>query len=326
MGHASRSVPVIRALIQEGHTVHLAGDGHSIDWLSDEFPDIKIHRLTETNFRYQTTRMLVNAMLQFVSFLRFLRQDKIHAERISRMVGANVIISDNRFCFYDHKVPVNIYISHQIQIFYPVKWISRMITVAHQFFIKKYSMCWIPDDPTIKLAGILSDSNGNRHYKYIGILSRFSASVEEKKSIDILVILSGPEPQRSYLEDLLIPVLNQFENTRIDFVRGTNIPGQKQPSTHINVINIMGSAELEKKINQNKLLICRPGYSTLMDLYTKNIPAILIPTPGQTEQEYLCAYHSKTEGKHVSVLQDDVARLLPHIISKKLAELHSPKE
>jgi len=326
MGHASRSVPVIRALIQEGHTVHLAADGQITDWLSAEFPDVKIHRLPETNFRYQTNQMLVNAMLQFFSFLRFLRQDKIHAGRISRMIGANVIISDNRFCFFDHKIPVNIYISHQIQIFYPVKWISRMMTAAHQYFIRKYSMCWIPDDPTIKLAGMLSDSNGIRHYKYIGILSRFSPFVEKTKSIDILVILSGPEPQRTYLEDLLFPVLNQFENVKIDFVRGTNIPGQNQPFPHINVINIMGSAELEKKINQNKLLICRPGYSTLMDLYSKNIPAILIPTPGQTEQEYLCDYHSVSEGKFTPLLQKNIAGQLPDMISKKLAELHSPKE
>lgn len=326
MGHASRSVPVIRALIQEGHTVHLAGDGHSIEWLSAEFPDVKIHRLPETNFRYQTTRMLVNAMMQFVSFLRFLRQDKIHAENISHMIGANVIISDNRFCFYNHKIPVNIYISHQVQIFYPVKWISRLMTAAHQYFIRKYSSCWIPDDPKIKLAGMLSDSKGIDHYRYIGMLSRFSSSVEEIKSIDILVILSGPEPQRTYLEDLLFSVLNQFENTRIHFVRGTNRLVQKQTRPHIEVINMLGSVGLEKKINQSKLLICRPGYSTLMDLYSKNIPAILIPTPGQSEQEYLCVYHSVSEGKFTPLLQKNIAGQLPDMISKKLAELHSPKE
>jgi hypothetical protein len=200
------------------------------------------------------------------------------------------------------------------------------MTAAHQYFIKKFPMCWIPDDPRIKLAGLLADSNGIRDYKYIGILSRFSPLVEETKTTDILVILSGPEPQRTYLENLLIPVLNQVENARIDFVRGTNIPGQKQTRQHITVINILGSVELEKKINQSKLMICRPGYSTLMDLYYKNIPAILIPTPGQTEQEYLCEYHSVSEGKFTPLLQKNIAGQLPGIISKKLAERHSSKE
>ncbi|MBK8621025.1 MAG: glycosyltransferase [Saprospiraceae bacterium] len=326
MGHASRSVPVIKTLLEQGHTVHVTGDGTSLDWLSAEFPQLEVHRLPKTNFRYPTSNMLWNAATQLFSFVRFIRQDKKNARMISRKINADAIISDNRFFFFDKKVPINIYITHQVHIYYPNAWLSRILTAAHQFVIKQYTSCWIPDDPEVKLAGLLSDAKGINHLKYIGIQSRFTSNENQPKTTDILVVLSGPEPQRSYLENELLAVLNQLSDCSIRFVRGTNLPQHQSVSPLINMVNILGSDKLETWIDQSKLLICRPGYSTLMDLYFKNKEAILIPTPGQTEQEYLCEYHSVSEGKFTPLLQKNIAGQLPGIISKKLAERHSSKE
>jgi UDP-N-acetylglucosamine:LPS N-acetylglucosamine transferase len=60
----------------------------------------------------------------------------------------------------------------------------------------------------------------------------------------------------------------------------------------VKMINHMVDRELRQMIKAAKVIICRPGYSTLMDLAVLGRTAVLVPTPGQTEQEYLADYLS----------------------------------
>ena len=158
----------------------------------------------------------------------------------------------------------------------------------HQKFINKFNACWVPDTPgEINLSGKLG------HVKqfevptaYIGPLSRFTKKEVVIKN-DILVLISGPEPQRSMLETRILMEIKDYSG-RVVLVRGVMESEQtKLANGNLTVYNYMTSNLLEQTINESALVISRSGYTTVMDLAKLNKKAIFIPTPGQFEQEYL---------------------------------------
>jgi uncharacterized protein (TIGR00661 family) len=121
---------------------------------------------------------------------------------------------------------------------------------------------------------------------YIGPLSRFEKK-RRKKVFDLMVILSGPEPQRTFLEQKIIEEL-KFYDGNVVFIKG--VVEQNQISStqgSITFYNFMNSEQLENTFNQSEKVLCRSGYTTVMDLAKLGKKAFFIPTPGQYEQEYL---------------------------------------
>lgn len=197
------------------------------------------------------------------------------------------IISDNRFGVYNGKVP-SVYMTHQLNVLSgSTSWMS---TALHIIMIKNFDECWVPD---MENEPNLSGRLGHIHQepvplKYLGVISRFE-KLELPISSDLLVLLSGPEPQRTLLEDILLRELKGFDGTII-FVRGQVEKSQSITRTgNITIYNFMLANELEKAINRSFLVLSRPGYSTLMDLAKLEKKAFFIPTPGQYEQEYLAS-------------------------------------
>ncbi|MFD1079854.1 glycosyltransferase, partial [Longispora fulva] len=130
--------------------------------------------------------------------------------------------------------------------------------------------------------------------KYIGILSRFQKR-PFLKVFDYMVLLSGPEPQRSLLEDIL---LKSFRNTtqKVLFVRGIFSEEELENNNpNISIKNLLLGADLEEALNSSEVIISRPGYTTLMDLAKLQKKAFFIPTPGQPEQKYLAKRLQKQE-------------------------------
>jgi len=194
------------------------------------------------------------------------------------------IISDNRFGVRHTKIP-SVYITHQLRVLSGVfTWFTSKI---HQKLIKSYDECWIPDtNVENNLSGNLSQVNiKSIKIKYLGITSRLT-KIESEKLYDILVILSGPEPQRSLLEQKIIEAFKNYKGS-ILLVRGKISNSKPKHLNHIKIINYMTTHELDKAISSSDLIIARSGYSTLLDLATLNKKAFFIPTPGQKEQEYL---------------------------------------
>jgi predicted glycosyltransferase len=159
----------------------------------------------------------------------------------------------------------------------------------HQKFIKKFNECWVPDfknEPNF--SGELGHLEREKSkIKYIGILSRFKRTKLAIK-YDLLVVLSGPEPQRTLLEDVLYKELTYFKG-EVLFVRGlvSSEEYMSPTSKNIRLVNYMLSNELEQAFNESNVVLARSGYSTIMDLAALGKKAFFIPTPGQTEQEYL---------------------------------------
>ncbi len=308
LGHAARCVPVIAEVIRQGGEPVLASAGRAHAYLKAEFPELKRIELPAYDIRYYSGNMHWNMARQAPKLLRAAWWEHRQLQRLIRQRKIDAVISDNRFGCFSSLVPC-VFITHQLNIqvpYPPLRWLANCL---NRWFIRRYDECWIPDRPGAgSLAGELSRPQhrvegrigtgirpffrGNRPPEgslsecYIGLLSRLRA-VEEEKEYDILALLSGPEPQRSRLEAMLIRQLKEL-SYKVLLVQGrTEREGRCQPAAHIEVVSYLKAAELQSAINRSTIVICRSGYSTLMDLAATGKKALLIPTPGQTEQEYL---------------------------------------
>ena len=204
---------------------------------------------------------------------------------INEFQNIDGIISDNRFGVYSKDIP-SVFITHQLKVLSGnTTWLS---TKMHQNIINRFDECWVPDSfGDDNLSGTLSQTRGiSIPVKYIGPLSRFKKS-ESTLKYDLMVLLSGPEPQRTILEELLSKTLIDF-NGNILFVKGI-IEGKSKATINdtMTIYNFMTSKDLEKALNESKIILSRSGYTTVMDLAKLEKKAFFIPTPGQFEQEYI---------------------------------------
>ena len=288
LGHATRCIPIINALLQEGFAPIIASDGDALALLSKEFPNLPTIELPTYNISYSKNGKLFKLKLlkDLPKILKAIKAEKEAVESILKHNDIAGIISDNRLGVRSKKVP-SVFITHQLQVLSGnTTWLS---TKMHKEIIKKFNVCWVPDveDEEVNLSGILGHVKGfDVPVKYIGPLSRFTKSDTDIKH-DLLVLLSGPEPQRSFLETKLLEALKSYSGDVV-FVKGViEKELTKQVQGHLTIYNFMTSNLLEKTMKESALVLSRSGYTTIMDLTKLNKKAFFIPTPGQFEQEYL---------------------------------------
>jgi len=290
IGHATRCIPVINALIKNDFEVILAADSRPLHLLSVEFPKLEMIRFKGYNIKYSRyLNMTFSMILQIPKLLWNIKKENNVINEIIKQYKIDGVISDNRFGLYSKKVPC-IFITHQLKIQTPS--FSKILQYFNYQYINSYNACWVMDDKKINLAGNLSKPNtlpNNTHY--IGIQSRFKKQ-EIKKEYEFLGIVSGPEPQRSILEKGLVLALKDRKEKSIIILGKPELKTTKQLG-NLTIKSHLDAMSLNKVISQSKLIICRSGYSTVMDLSKLDKKAILIPTPGQTEQEYLASYYMK---------------------------------
>ncbi len=287
LGHATRCVPIINQLLEQGNTVAIASDGEALSLLKREFPKLESFELPAYDINYRYHSMIINMIRQGPKILNAVYREKYTAKEIASDWNADILISDNRLGFRS-KYTKNIYITHQLNIPHPSKLLSIISSRLHHHFIHKYDECWVPDDEGIgSLAGKMTAGDIKIQKHYIGIQSRFIKK-EIDQDIDIAIILSGPEPQRSFLEVILLAKCSEFTDKKIVLVRGTeNTTRLVVDHDQLTVYDLLTSLAINDILNRTKQVICRAGYSSIMDLVTLGKGAILIPTPGQYEQEYL---------------------------------------
>jgi len=293
LGHAARCIPIINALIHNNYTPIIGSDGDAQHLLRKEFPELKFYELPSYEITYtkKGNNLKYRMLWAAPSILRASRKEKILVNEIIQKEGISGIISDNRFGVRSNKVP-SIYMTHQLKVFSGNT--SFLTSLVHQKIIAKFDSCWVPDyQGDRSLAGELSNlTNSKMEFKYLGAISRFSYKKIPKKNA-LLIVLSGPEPQRSLLEEKLLTQLQRYDKNVL-FVRG--IVSEKQEVNqlkNIRIVNYMLKEELEKAINESELVLARSGYTTIMDLEKLKANAFFIPTPGQFEQEYLAKYLEK---------------------------------
>lgn len=295
LGHATRCIPIIYALIESGAKVVLAGNDIQKALLLGEFPQYKFINLKGYNVKYarRKSKLLWQLAKQLPGIKAAVQYENDWLKDIITKEKIDGVISDNRYGLYHESVPC-VFITHQLMIKNPLGIVGNKVV---QFFnykrIKKFDRCWIPD-----YAGIPGLSGDLAHpvkmpdiaYEYIGSLSRMRPDVFEKKTNHILIMISGPEPQRSIFEQIIFRQLPFYKGTAT-VVRG--LPADKEISTGLpNVIvhNHLSKDLLNVEMCKAEYIICRSGYSSVMDINTVCAKSILVPTPGQTEQEYLGKY------------------------------------
>lgn len=201
------------------------------------------------------------------------------------------IISDNRYGFYHPQLP-SVILTHQlaIQTGRGNFW-NRIVQQMNYKRLKHFDEVWVVDEKEIGLAGKLSHPKRlPAHSRYIGLLSQFENHAASCEGESLLILLSGPEPQRNYFSDLLWKQVSHL-NMPVVFVEG-KAGANREANGNLRHYDLISGTVLQEEIKKAKLVICRAGYSTLMDLVAMNKRAIIIPTPGQTEQEYLADYLS----------------------------------
>ncbi|MEP7128904.1 MAG: glycosyltransferase [Chitinophagales bacterium] len=308
LGHAARCIPIIKELKNLGAEVIIAADGRALELLQKEFPELKCIRLPGYEIRYHEKGSLtLKLLLQLPRLIASVIKEHKQLKKIITVEKIDAVISDNRYGLYSKKIK-SVFITHQTGIKLPkyIAWLEAFVNSINHYFISKFDACWIPDfEGTDNLSGELSHNYSlPKNAIFIGPLSRFTYR-EEKKKYDLLILLSGPEPQRTLLEKLLIKQLFQTENEliprrpdqklKVFLVRGI-AEGSNQPiniSENFTRVDYLLTEELNNAILSSDVIISRPGYTTIMDLAILGSKAIFIPTPGQTEQEYLADYFKR---------------------------------
>ncbi len=296
LGHATRCIPLIKALLTLDCDVIIGADKATYILLKNEFPNLQFIRMGgyEIEYSRKIEGLYLKILAQMPRIITVIRQENRQLRKIIKEYGIDVVISDNRFGLYTSLVPC-IYITHQLQIKTGNFLSDRMATFFHRYFINKFSTTWIPDFEKDGLAGELSHPvKLPAKSIYIGALSRFEFSPSVNIKYDVLISLSGPEPQRTIFEQKILDECTQIKG-RIMIIRG--LPGNSENLVHSNLnltaVNHLSAVELNTALLQSNMIIARSGYTTIMDLRKLNKKAILIPTPGQTEQEYLADYLMK---------------------------------
>lgn len=293
LGHATRCIPIIKKLEANGFTPILASDGSALLLLQKEFPHFLTLELPSYQIEYAKKgenfkwKLIKNSPKTIQAILEEKRIVKNWVKEYD-LVG---IISDNRLGVRSKKVS-SVFITHQLTVLSgKTTWISSKL---HQFFIAKFTECWVPDVEGIpNLSGELGHLHDSTlRIKYIGVLSRL-----QKQNLPIkyalMVLLSGPEPQRTLLEEKLIKELENYEE-EVVFVKGKVEAEQRSEKIGlITYYNFMQTEELEKTFNESEMVLCRSGYTTVMDLAKLEKKAFFIPTPGQFEQEYLAKKYKR---------------------------------
>ena len=314
LGHASRCVPLIHRLLDEGHEVVIGGDGMSFTLLRKHFPKLRYVYLAPLDLHYSRSGNQTWAMLKAIPRLLLWRnKDRLMLKAILQEEHFDQVISDNRPGLYNKQVEC-IYITHQLQIRLTKTWQWAEATASriHARMYTRFNKVWIPDyeDINHSLAGELSHPSNLRlsrkmtAFQYIGPLSRFHSPITHKPSpinYEVVAVLSGLEPQRTLLEQELIERYSGKEE-RVLIVQGlVNHPNTRIKRGNLTIVPSMADAELVPALLNARHIIARSGYSTIMDLEALGLLSVgnnkplpvhieLIPTPGQPEQEYLAVW------------------------------------
>jgi hypothetical protein len=300
LGHAMRDIPVIKILLDHGHDVTIAACGNALMALQREFPSCRFIEFEDYPSPYSSGRFFLPKMvLSFPGLLRAVARERRETGRILSRNNYDLVISDNRLGVYSSKVP-SLFITHQLHFHLPPYFwpVELYASALNRFHHSKFDRVIVPDNPPgpLSLAGKLSrpdtDSSRARVF-FAGILSG-TPKLDVAADLDYLVQISGPEPQRTRLEEILLPMAQELDGSMVVLLGS---PQKKYGITgtgNCSIRTYVTSEEKASLMNRAKFVICRSGYTTMMELAELGKKAgLFIPTPGQTEQEYLSRYYEQ---------------------------------
>jgi uncharacterized protein (TIGR00661 family) len=303
LGHATRCVPVINKFLETGANVIIAADNRPLAFLKEEFPDLQFISFPGYNIRYpKGGNMALQMLLSIPKILHGIKTEHRTLDKIIDENTIDIVVSDNRYGLWNKRVRT-VFITHQLSIKCSgwIRIFQWLLFLINRHYINKFDECWVPDfQGGFNISGSLSKLHERfKNIHFIGMLSRFKkVETAEDNALqaeyEILFVLSGPEPQRSVFESLIVSQIKTMDMPSTLIVRGmTEGKAEKQIAANVLMVDHVETLRLEKLMREAKLIFCRPGYSSIMDLVTMGKNAVFVPTPGQTEQEYLARYYAE---------------------------------
>ncbi len=294
LGHTTRCVPIIRYIQSLGHIPVIAGNAVQRSFITETFGNIATIHLEGYNIRYSRWNQFAQMGLlsQVPGILKTIGAEHEWLQQLASEQQIDGIISDNRYGLYHRDIP-SVILTHQLQLQTGMGAIGdRTIQRMHYKYLEQFDKIWVADIPgTPNLSGKLAHTEHlPKQAHYIGLLSRFTKTEQDNNSDHLVVLLSGPEPLRSELSGLLWQQIKGYKGP-VTFIEGSNDAAAPSPvPDHVTYYKRVTDKELGPILARAGMVICRSGYSTIMDLVAAKKKAILIPTPGQTEQEYLARH------------------------------------
>ncbi|MDI3526338.1 MAG: hypothetical protein PWR03_521 [Tenuifilum sp.] len=314
LGHASRIIPLISKEQEPGNNVIVAADKSSIALVKSIFPNITTIPFKSINVRFCKKNNQLLPLFWFALRIPFVRiREHRKLQQIIKEYKVDMVISDNRYGLYSKRA-FCVIITHQLRIIppKPFGFTSKLIGILLKRWLKRFNEVWVPDYPQENsIAGELSRSNGLPNIKYIGLLSRFKLITPNTSDRywELVGIVSGPEPHRTIFEEKLTQLGQKFKLKTL-ILKGIPNQGNEiiQESEYVWKAGHLQDIEFYSAIKNARYIVARSGYSTIMDLLTIGKSGLLVPTPGQTEQEYL-AKHLAEKGFFKSVKQDSILNI-----------------
>ena len=299
LGHATRCIPIIKSLMKENHVI-LASNGISATLLKQEFISLQCIDYPDYAIKYPRNKMMLLPLiaLQLPSIIIKLIKEYLQTQKVINDENIDIIISDSRYGAFSKNIQT-FFIIHQLRfqlsgIFKSIEFLGEWFNF---FMFQHYNAIIIPDVKMIpNLTGDLSHSGKISHHPKIHYLGVFCSVIklDVEEDIDYLFSVSGPEIQRTLFEEIILDQISHIQGKKV-VVLGKH--AAEQSYDYIENTEIYSHVNREKQnelLNRAKFVVCRSGYTTVMELVALKKPALMIPTPGQTEQEYLACYYKNT--------------------------------
>lgn len=298
LGHVTRCIPLINNLLAQENEVVLGGNEVAQKVWHQHFPQLEFVHFNGYNISYGKSRLgtIVKFLWQLPKINRAIKAEHAQLNILQAKAKFDYVISDNRLGLSNPNAKC-IYITHQLIIKTPFAFTTKWLQKIHYKYIIQFNECWVPDHSTLteSLAGELSHPKTLPQIPvtYIGNLTSWPKLSHLAQQYECCIVLSGPEPQRSIFEQIVLKQLSNFKG-KAALVRGLpNSSSDLRAPNNVTVFQYLPANDLVELVAKSGFIVCRAGYSTIMDLAQTKKPALLVPTPGQTEQEYLAKFLSK---------------------------------
>jgi hypothetical protein len=288
MGHLTRCLPLIKLFISNNNKVIFAGTSFQCGWIQNECEGIITEKIEGYKITLDSEKPTYWQILsQSAKMIKIFKREQDSAHQLVQKYEADLILSDNRYGFRSDACQ-NILLTHQLSP--PVPKLRSFVSKKITKWVNEFDFCWVPDREINGVCKGLNETELSIPKIYISWLSRFTKKAVAK-TFDYCFIASGPKPQIELFTNRISGLLQDRNHILIvPFDMGL-----------INQVINPSTSELNALINASETVISRAGYTTIMELQSLAQHSILIPTPGQFEQEYLAR---TVCSKHINFIQE----------------------
>ncbi len=321
LGHATRCIPIVNELLLHNNNVVIAGTLETHALFAAEGIAFEPLLLPSYNIKYKKILFShkLYLLLQIPRLKKIIRQEHSIINNYCSANNVNIIISDNRYGVYSGSIK-SIFITHQLEIQTGMgSFFNKKLQHMHYNMLQPFNEVWVPDVENIakNLSGKLAHTTlPNKQIHYIGPLSRCKPKPNIAKKFECCFLISGPEPYRSKFIHNAITVASTTYKPVAIITGDVLYKSTYQASKNVAIYNHLPMTQLVEVIETSAFVVCRSGYSSIMDLCALKTKAIMLPTPSQTEQQYLAKYmHQQGWAVHINTLEDETIESLQQKIA-----------